>query len=108
MPTNAQTRLAMVLQALGDSAEDIANLLRFGGWRGRPNDVHACPLALYLRTVVNDVTDAVVSSDQATIHTSDGDDIEVALTSAAAGFVLAFDIGAYPELIVTATGRRKR
>jgi hypothetical protein len=93
----------MVLKALGDNAEDIANLLQFGGWRGLPHDAHACPIALYLRTVVTDVTEAAVSSDLATVHTSDGADIEVELTPAAAGFVLAFDVGAYPELVVTAT-----
>ena len=59
--------------------------------------------ALYLRTVVTDVTDAAVTSDHATIHTADGEDVEVALTQAVAGFVLAFDLGAYPALIDTAT-----
>ena len=85
------------MQALGDNAEDIAHLLQFGGWRGLPHDAHSCPIALYLRTVVTDVTDAAVSSDRATIHTADGAAVEVELTSAAAGFVLAFDVGAYLE-----------
>ena len=103
MPSSAERRLVMVLQALGDNAEDIAHLLQFGGWRGLPHDAHSCPIALYLRTVVTDVTDAAVSSDRATIHTADGAAVEVELTSAAAGFVLAFDVGAYPGLVVTAT-----
>ena len=81
MPDNAELRLAMVLQALGDNAEDIAHLLQYGGWLGLPNDVNSCPIALYLRTVVTDVTDAAVSSDQAKVHTVDGADITVDLTS---------------------------
>jgi hypothetical protein len=101
MPTSAQHRLAMVLNALGDNAEDIAHLLQFGGWRGLPHDAHSCPIALYLRTVVTDVTDAAVGSGRATVHTSDGAEVVVELTAAAAGFVLAFDIGAYPALIAT-------
>ncbi|MCA2215815.1 hypothetical protein [Jidongwangia harbinensis] len=103
MQNNAQHRLAMVVNALGDNAEDVANLLRYGGWRGQPHDANTCPVALYLRTVVTDVTDAAVNSEQATVHTADGEDIEVELTPAVAGFVLAFDVGAYPELVVTAT-----
>lgn len=103
MPDNAQLRLALVLQALGDNAEDIAHLLQYGGWRGLPNDVSSCPIALYLRTVMTEAVDAAVSSDEATIQTRDGVDITVDLTPAQAGFVLAFDVGAYPGLIATAT-----
>ena len=103
MTDNAKHRLAMVLQALGDNAEDIAHLLQYGGWLGLPNDISSCPIALYLRTVVTDAIDAAVSSDEATIHTRDGADITVDLTPAQAGFVLAFDIGAYPGLIATRT-----
>lgn len=103
MPDNAQLRLAMVLNALGDNAEDIAHLLQYGGWRGLPHDVNSCPIALYLRTVVTDVTDAAVSSEQAKVHTADGADITIELTAAQAGFVLAFDLGVYPGLIATAT-----
>ena len=103
MPDNPQLRLAMVLQALGDNAEDIAHLLQYGGWRGLPHDVNSCPIALYLRTVVSDVTDAAVSSEQAKVHTADGADITIDLTAAQAGFVLAFDLGAYPGLVATAT-----
>ena len=101
MPNNAQLRLAMILQALGDNAEDVAHLLQYGGWRGLPHDVNSCPIALYLRTVVTDVADAAVSSEQAKIHTADGTEIAVQLTPALAGFVLAFDLDAYPGLIAT-------
>ena len=100
---NAQRRLAMVLDALGNKAEDVAHLLQFGGWRGLTYSRDSCPVALYLRTVVTDVTDAAVTSDYATIRTAGGEDVEVRLTPAVAGFVLAFDLGAYPALIDTAT-----
>lgn len=101
MSDNAHSRLAMILQALGDNAEDVAHLLQYGGWRGLPHNATSCPVALFLRTVVPDVTDAAVGSDQATVHTADGAQIEIDLPDAVAGFVLAFDIGAYPGLIAT-------
>lgn len=100
---NAERRLAMVLDALGETAEDVAHLLEFGGWRGVPYCRDACPVALYLRTVVADATDATVSSGYATIRTIDGEHVEVRLTSAVEGFVLAFDLGVYPLLIDTVT-----
>ncbi|XVV11769.1 hypothetical protein ACQP2X_44250 [Actinoplanes sp. CA-131856] len=103
MTDNAQLRLAMVLQALGENAEDIAHLLEYGGWRGLPHDANSCPIALYLRTVVNDVTSAAVGSEHATVHTAGGADITVSLTPAQAGFVLAFDLGVYPGLVATKT-----
>jgi hypothetical protein len=101
MPTSAQHRLALVVNALGDNAEGIATRLQFGGWHGLPHDARACPIALYLRTVMTGVTDAAVSAGQATVRTSGGAEIAVELTPAAAGFVTAFDMGAYPELLVT-------
>ncbi len=103
IPTYAEHRVSVALQALGDNAEDVADLLRLGGWRGLPHSAIFCPIALYLRAAVTDVTDAAVGANQAAIQTTDGDHIEVQLTAAVAGFVLAFDIGAYPELVVTAT-----
>ena len=103
MPDNAKLRLAMALQALGNNAEDVGHLLEYGGWRGLPRDLHACPVALYLRTVVNDVTDAEVSTTKARIHSSDGSTTTVDLPPAVAGFVIAFDAETFPRLIVTAT-----
>ena len=101
MSDNAQSRLAMILDALGDNAEDVAHLLQYGGWRGLPHNANSCPVALYLRTVVPGVVDAVVGPEHATVRTTDGTQIEIDLTAAVAGFVLAFDIGAYPGLIAT-------
>ena len=103
MTTSEQRRLVMILQALGDNAEDVAHLLQYGGWRGQPRDLHACPVALYLRTVVTDVTDAEVSTRHARVHTTDGTKITVDLPPAVAGFVVAFDAETFPRLIVTAT-----
>ncbi|WP_161952708.1 hypothetical protein [Actinoplanes sp. TFC3] len=37
------------------------------------------------------------------VHTSDGAEVSVDLSPAVAGFVLAFDLGAYPALIEIAT-----
>lgn len=103
MSDNAEDRLAMVLNALGDNAEDVAHLLEYGGWRGLQHNLDACPVALYLRTVVTDVTEAQVGRKRAKVRTSDGTDVIVYLPPAVAGFVVAFDVGAYPRLISTLT-----
>jgi hypothetical protein len=100
---SVQDRLATTLGALGDNAEDVASLLKSGGWRGLPHDATRCPVARYLRTVMTDVTSAAVGSDRATAHTADGEGASVVLPRAIAGFVLAFDVGAYPDLIATPT-----
>lgn len=94
-------RAEAALVALGNTAEKIALTLLNGGWRGQRHDSGACPIALYLMTVLPGVLGVVVGSDQATIHPADDaePDIEVDLTTAVAGFVLAFDIGAFPKLI---------
>jgi hypothetical protein len=103
MSDNAKDRLAMVLNALGDNAEDVAHLLEYGGWRGHRQDPDACPVALYLRTVVFNVAEAQVGRDRAKVRMTDGTDVIVHLPPAVAGFVVAFDVGAYPGLITTAT-----
>ncbi|MEV6629298.1 hypothetical protein AB0M54_00935 [Actinoplanes sp. NPDC051470] len=103
MSDNAKDRLAMVLNALGDNAEDVAHFLEYGGWRGLRSDLDACPVALYLRTVLVDVTDAKVGRKRAKVHTTDGADVVVTLPPAVAGFVVAFDVGAFPGLITTLT-----
>jgi len=64
MRNNAQHRLAMVLKSLGDNAEDVASLLQYGGWRGQLRDANSCPVALYLRTVMAEVTEASVGSQK--------------------------------------------
>lgn len=103
MQNNAHQRLAMILDALGENTEEVAHLLQYGGWHGLPHSGSHCPVALYLRAVLPDVTEATVSSGKATIHTTGGDRIRVELPPAVAGFVLAFDIGAYPLLLTTVT-----
>lgn len=94
-------RAESALVALGDTAEKVAHTLMNGGWRGRPHESGTCPIALYLMTVLPGVLGVIVGSDRATIHPIDeaDADAEVHLTAAVAGFVLAFDIGAFPELI---------
>lgn len=94
-----ESQAATALRSLGETAEDVATILQFGGWLGFRSNSSSCPVAMYLSTVVPNAISAAVGSDQATIHVVDGADVEVDLTPAVAGFVLAFDIGAYPELI---------
>ena len=100
---NAEDRLSMILKALGSNAEDVARLLEYGGWRGLPNDLDSCPVALYLKTVVTDVTEAKVSTEVAKVRTADGALVVADLPPAVAGFVMAFDVGAFPTLITTLT-----
>jgi hypothetical protein len=103
--TTINQRAAAALIALGDNAEQIAVTLLRGGWYGERHNSGACPIAHYLMTVLPEVLDLAVGSYQATLYTvSDTNpDIEIDLTEAVAGFVLTFDIGAYPELIAQHT-----
>jgi hypothetical protein len=91
----------LALHVLGDNAEEIAETLLNGNWLGRRHDSGACPIAVFLTAILPGVLGVVVGSNQLTIHPADDaePDIEVDLPPAVAGFVLAFDIGAFPELI---------
>ena len=102
MSDSTRRRLAAALQSLGSTADNIADNLEIGGWRGLRHDAGACPISLYLTAVVPHVQGAAVGADQATIHTLDGPDLEIDLPPAVADFVRAFDNGAYPDLAVTA------
>ncbi|WP_430789041.1 hypothetical protein [Actinoplanes sp. G11-F43] len=91
----------VALHVLGDNAEDIAETLPNGNWLGRRHNSGACPIAVFLTAILPGVRGVVVGSNQLTIHPVDDNepDIDVDLPPAVAGFVLAFDIGAFPELI---------
>ena len=94
-------RALAALRVLGDNAEDIAETLLNGYWLGRRHDSGACPIAVFLTAILPGVRGVVVGSNQLTIHPADESmpDVDVDLPPAVAGFVLAFDIGAFPELI---------
>ena len=94
--------LITALQSLGSTAEDVADTLISGGWRGFPGDAGTCPVALYLTTMLPFARSAVVGVGGATVHTVGDTDIDADLPPAVSVFVRAFDSGAYPELVVTA------
>jgi hypothetical protein len=94
-----EDRVSLALQALGETAEDVASMLLAGGWLGLRNDAGACPVARYLSTVMTNADGAAVGSDEATVFQVYGPDIEVDLTPAVAAFVLSFDDGTFPDLI---------
>src|SRR3954447_2856157 len=98
--STTEGQLAYALRYLGETADEVASGLRFGGWLGLRNDASACPVARYLSTVIPGATGAAVGTEQATVHRVDGPDIEIDLTAAVADFVLAFDIGGFPDLAV--------
>jgi hypothetical protein len=91
----------VALYVLGENAEEIAETLLNGYWLGRRHDSGACPIAVFLTAILPGVRGVVVGSNQLTIHPADDNepDVDVDLPLAVAGFVLAFDIGAFPELI---------
>jgi hypothetical protein len=97
-----QHGLTIALQSLGSTAEDVADTLISGGWRGFPGDAGTCPVALYLTTMLPFVRSAAVGVGGATVYTVGDTDVDVDLPPAVADFVRAFDVGAYPELVVTA------
>ncbi len=101
MSNTIRRRVAIALQSLGTSADDVADALDTGGWRGLRHDAGACPVSLYLTATLPDVRGAAVGTGEATVHPIDGPDEEIDLPPAVATFVEAFDGGAYPELAVT-------
>ncbi|MEV6341818.1 hypothetical protein [Actinoplanes sp. NPDC051851] len=103
-PLAPEGRTVAAIYALGDTAEEVGQALLSGGWLGRRRAVASCPVARYLTVVVPGVVDAIVGSSGLTVHLIGGDDIEIALPSAVAGFVLAFDVGVFPELMAEQRG----
>ena len=94
-------RAIAALTSLGSSADDVADTLESGGWRGLRQDAGTCPVTLYLTAVMPDTLGAAVGTGQATVHPVDGRDVEIDLPPAVADFVQAFDGGAYPDLVVS-------
>ncbi len=97
-----QRQITKTLVALGGTADEIADTLDAGGWRGLQYDAEACPVSRYLTAVGTRIHGAAVGTYQATVHTLDGPVTEIDLPPAVAAFVQAFDRGDYPDLVVTA------
>ena len=90
------------IQSLGETAEEVAVTLHSGGWLGSRKTSRECPVAQYLRTAIPEVSGAVVGSEHVTVRAGARGDVAIGLTPAVAGFVLAFDVGVYPDLVAGA------
>lgn len=96
-------QVTRALRSLGDNPEEIATHLQLGGWLGLRYDSGACPVARYLATVLPNATGAEVGRYDASIHFVYEPDVEADLPGAVTDFIVAFDEGTYPELIVQDT-----
>lgn len=95
--------LSVTLSALGDTADDVAEFLFIGGWSGYRHSPTACPIAIYLKSVIPGVNEAAVSVNGISILTNDGENVHIATPPSPAAFIAAFDDGAYSDLAVTVT-----
>jgi hypothetical protein len=90
------------LQALGTTAQQVADTLDAEGIKGARMRASACPIANYLRDIYPDATTCLVSPLRATVSVSNsrketGDSVR--LPQAITDFINRFDMGKYPNLI---------
>ena len=95
--------LHVTLSALGDNAEDVAEFLFVGGWRGLRNDPFGCPVAVYLRNVMPTVVSAAASVNGISITTNDGESVHIETPPGPAAFIAEFDDGGYGDLALWLT-----
>ncbi|MDR7278395.1 hypothetical protein [Catenuloplanes atrovinosus] len=95
--------LAFALEALGETTNDVAEFLAAGGWTGLRSDGRACPIAIYLSSVVPNISDVYVTPYELVVVTGDGEEIDTALPVGPSDFVSAFDDGAYDDLAAVIT-----
>lgn len=87
-------RVAELLRALGSTADEVAETLRRGGYRGERQRCDVCPIAQYLGA--NDVDGPAVYP----IVVFFGPECEAASNPEGAYlFMRAFDEGGYPDLV---------
>ena len=107
-PTKLRAFVMKTLQYLGETPNDVAKRLKEGGFRGIRLHTEECPIARYLRARLEEALeiDASVSVTDREIEVSllaaNYDRIGASISPIPKGvqdFVLAFDRGAYPELV---------
>ncbi|GGL05329.1 hypothetical protein [Mangrovihabitans endophyticus] len=101
MPDTTDT-ITKALTSLGATADEIAETLVIGGWRGLRNDAGACPISRYLTSVLPGADDVVTGTAQLTVLSRHAE-LDVDLPPAVEQFVRAFDDGGFPDLVVTVT-----
>lgn len=102
--TEPASYIAMLLDSLGHTADDVANELRAGGIKGVRNTVRSMnPLIRYLQTEFQaqfgtKVFMDVIRGDILRMVLLNGEKKEVSLSNATFLFLIAFDRGLYPDL----------
>lgn len=92
------------IAALGDSADQIAATLDAKGIRGRRGRACDCPVARYLLTSIPDLNGVYVSSGSIGAYTKTVS-VEMYTRPGLVAFIVAFDDGAYPQLVASDQGR---
>ena len=93
--------VTQLLEQLGRTNDAIASSLRQGGHYGRLESVGADPVASYL--MLSDLRPyaVTVEADRITVYmTLLGPGIVVPTPDAITSFIVAFDAGAYPDLVM--------
>lgn len=88
-------KVEQLLQQLGDTAEEVAQHLRYHGIKGRPCQPGTCPISRYLRA--NGVYEATTGTRDAGGKVGDYS-ISSNLPPAVKAFVALFDHDHFPEL----------
>lgn len=89
--------VSIAFDALGDTADDVADFLTVGGWTGLRHDPSTCPVAVYLKAIVPSTAVVAVSAYGTSVLT-DNEHVHIPTPPGPAEFITAFDEGAYDEL----------
>jgi hypothetical protein len=91
-------RVSELLRALGNTADEVAETLRAGGFRGTQADAAACPIACYLKA--RDVDVIGVRYENLKVRIT-GRIHLLTMPDAAGEFAEEFDSDRYPALMVS-------
>jgi hypothetical protein len=94
-----------MLDALGNTADEVASALRAKGVQGVPNTVrYLNPIVRYVKGQLGDAQTVYVIGDLLTIHFLDGHQQQKTIPPAVRDFLDAFNRGQYPDLYLPASG----
>jgi hypothetical protein len=103
---NTADRIVDLLDALGDTADGIAERLAEAGITGQRGEAVSCPIARYLSRVEPDIEYIAVFGTVIEIDTTYGDSATLACPDAIHEFVTRFDAEHYPHLYLCAEATR--
>jgi hypothetical protein len=90
-----EQKLLKEIQALGNTADEVANTLRTLGCKGQSMEADSCPIARYL--ILKGYKYPCVTEEGVTVETPAHGQISIKQTEAAANFVKLFDDSAQYE-----------